>query len=145
MNNEEKILSLLETMNDHMESMDKRLGHLEGEVSDLKTGQAKYEARFDGLEVRFDGLEARFDGLETRFDGLETRFDSFEAKVDVIQREQSEMKGTLNAVFEQTQTLTEFKTEMEMQDFSGMRKVIQQIVYDVAILKSKVEKYSNAM
>jgi 3-dehydroquinate dehydratase len=43
MNNEEKILTILETLTE----------------------------KIDKLETRFDGLETRFDGLETRFNGLE--------------------------------------------------------------------------
>ena len=70
MNNEEKILSILEV--------------LAFEVKEIKSKVDKLETRFDVLETKVDKLETRFDVLETKVDKLETRFDALETKVDKL-------------------------------------------------------------
>ena len=61
MNNEEKILAILE-------NMDKRLGTLEADVSGLKEGQTRLEADVSGLKEGQARLEADVSGIKVRLD-----------------------------------------------------------------------------
>ena len=56
MNNEDKILAILEQM--------------QGDISDLKQGQVTTNARFDGIDKRLDGIDKRLDGMQSDIDQI---------------------------------------------------------------------------
>ena len=84
MNNEEKILVILET--------------LVTKVDNLEAGQAKLEDSQAKLEVRLSDVNSRLNRIDGRLNHIESG--------------QVEIKETLGAVFEQTIDLTEFKTSI---------------------------------
>jgi peptidoglycan hydrolase CwlO-like protein len=89
MNNEEKILSMLERITD--------------DVSELKTGQRRIEARLDNLESKVDNLETKVDNLESKVDNLDVRVCNLEDKV-------VEMSKRVEIIFDETANLRVFKT-----------------------------------
>ena len=74
MNNEEKILALLEKMTGQLSGIDQRMDNLE-------QGQSKLEQRMDGLEQRMDGLEHNQVILE---DKMDRRFEQVNAHLRAI-------------------------------------------------------------
>ena len=73
MNNEDKILALLERV----------------------TGQ------LDGLDQRMDGLDQRMDGLDQRMDGLDQRMDALEQRMDGLEHNQTVLEEKMDRRFEQ--------------------------------------------
>lgn len=61
MTDNEKILTLLETLVTEIKGTNARVDKLE----------AKFDARFDGVDARFDGVDARLDAMDARMDNIE--------------------------------------------------------------------------
>ncbi len=93
MNNEEKILSILEQMNTHIGSIDTRLGGVETRLSGVET-------RLDSLENRMGSMESRMDSMENRMGSLESRMDSMENRVDTMQSQMNTMQNQMGAMQE---------------------------------------------
>ncbi|HBF4283297.1 hypothetical protein [Clostridioides difficile] len=74
---DEKILELLQKMNNNITEMKK-------DINDLKIGQVETNDRFDSIDKRFDGIENRLDSMDKRFDSIENRLDSMEKKQDIL-------------------------------------------------------------
>ena len=62
--------------------------------------------KLGGMETKLNSLETKFDGMETKLNSLENKFGSMETKLNGLENK-------LEAVFEQTAMLTEFKTNTE--------------------------------
>ena len=107
MNNEEKILSMLETVVQKVDGLD---------------------ARFDNLESRFDNLESRFDNLEARFDNLESRFDELEKDVQsinkVVIRIENDHGEKLKALFDSYVLMYETQKELRS-DITNMNALME--------------------
>ena len=103
MNNEEKILSILEQMNTHIGSIDTRLDSLENRMGSL-------ESRMDSMENRMGGLESRMDSMENRMGSMESRMDSMESRVDTMQSQMNTMQNQMGAMQE---TLTRVSLTQE--------------------------------
>ena len=104
----------------------------------IRTMDAKFEARFDGLEprfdARFDGLEPRFDavdakleaqhrefssrieGQESRFDAVDARFDAVDARFDAVDARFDGLEPRFDAV--------DAKLEAQHREFSGKFNVL---------------------
>ena len=86
MNNEDKILAILEQM--------------QGDISDLKQGQVATNARFDGIDKRFDGIDKRLDGIDKRFDGIDKRLDGMQSDIDQIREDTAITREVTNELGE---------------------------------------------
>ena len=64
MNNEEKILEILGSMQQSIQGIEKRMDSM--------------EKRMDSMERRMDAIENRMDAIEKRIDGIEKRLDDIE-------------------------------------------------------------------
>lgn len=107
MNNEEKILAALGTMQSQMDNM--------------QSEQRKTNERLDGIDARLDGIDVRLDGIER---------DQIEMKKELI-----EMGGTLNAVFDHTAQLTERHTSVE-RDVQELTSVVNEHSVDIMRLRA---------
>ncbi|MDR1891583.1 MAG: hemolysin XhlA family protein [Oscillospiraceae bacterium] len=74
MNNEEKILSLLENMGDHI---------------------CKIETRLDKIESRIDKMDERIDKIETRLDKMDERIDKMDKRLSKVEEDVSFVRGQL--------------------------------------------------
>jgi chromosome segregation ATPase len=127
------------------------LKEMQGSINHIGAKVDSLESRFDSLENRFDSLETRFDSLESRFDSLESRFDSLESKVDFLevnQRESSkdvkEIKSKVEIIYDQTASLTEFKTEVnaKLNKLIDLENVTKDNCYEIARLRSIIRYQS---
>ena len=82
MNNEEKILAMLEQLqqgqadtNARLDKVDMRLDKVDARLDNLEQGQAKLEAKVDNLEQGQIKLEAKIDNLERGQARLEAKVD----------------------------------------------------------------------
>ena len=69
MNNEEKILQLLEAQQEELRKINGRLGGM--------------ESRMEGMESRMEGMESRMEGIESRMEGIESRLDKLEEHAEI--------------------------------------------------------------
>lgn len=109
--NEEKILSMLEAMQKGMN----------GRFDGIEASQKAMGERFDGLEAAQKAMGERFDGLEALQKATNDRLDRLEEKVD--------------AIFEQTATLTEYKTVTNA-EITDLWAVVRQNSFEITKLKS---------
>ena len=84
MNNEEKILSILETMQGNIETM-------QGDIKAIK-------GRLDGIDERFAGVDKRFDGIDERFGGIDERFDGIDERLDALESEHAEIASAVRRI-----------------------------------------------
>ena len=64
LNNEEKILQMLESLTGTVGEINSRLGGV--------------DSRLDGIDDRLDGIDDRLDGIDDRLDGIDGRLDKLE-------------------------------------------------------------------
>ena len=121
MNNEEKILNLLETIN--------------GRLDKLEAGQERLEASYSKLEAGQASLVASQAKLEIGYANMDIKFDSLQREVARIKWQQAAMKETLDAVFDHTAYLTEFKT-MITQKVEDIHAVTATNSFDIARLRA---------
>ena len=114
MNNEEKIMSILETLTQGQARIETDLSGLKSDVADLKQGQVEASQRFDKLELGQVEASQRFDKLELgqveasqRFDKLELGqvetsqcFDKLELDVATIKSDVKHIKRTIDYLVE---------------------------------------------
>ena len=86
MNNEEKILALLEQMNSHMGSMDNRLDKMEGDIHQLQVGLEETRSEMHGRLDRMEGdIHQLQGGLEETRSEMHERLDKVEGDIYQLQ------------------------------------------------------------
>ena len=86
MNNEEKILEILVSMQKDIRQIDHRLESL--------------ETRMGSLETRMDSLETRMESVETRMGSLEKRLTVVEGKLDDLIEAHAETRESVNILID---------------------------------------------
>ncbi len=117
MNNEEKILSILEQMNTHigsidtrLDSLENRMGSMESRMDSMENRMGSMESRMDSMENRMGSMESRMDSMENRMGSLESRMDSMENRVDTMQSQMNTRQNQMGAMQE---TLTRVSLTQE--------------------------------
>lgn len=89
MNNEEKMLNLMETMytefSKKFEAMDQRFEAM--------------DQRFEVMDQRFEAIDQRFDAIDRRFDAIDRRFESLENQVKENTQAIANIEATMNEKF----------------------------------------------
>jgi DNA repair exonuclease SbcCD ATPase subunit len=109
--------------------LSKRIDGVESKLSKRIDGvESKLSGRIGGVESRLDGVESRLGGVESRLGGIQGRLDGVECgmkglesklteKIDAVDKKHGNrfkaIEEKLDAVYNQTAVLTEFKTEMK--------------------------------
>jgi predicted nucleic acid-binding Zn-ribbon protein len=107
MNNEEKILSMLETLVTKVDTIETRLDGME----------AKFEARFDAQDARFDTHDARFDRLERELSEVNRRVTKIENEHGTLLKGLGDGYRALQATTDKILSdVSEIKARQEMQD-----------------------------
>lgn len=112
MNNEEKILTILESIQQQMLSVENRFDTMENNTNN----------RFDAMDNRFNAMDNRFNAMDHRFDDME-KFISKE-----IQSTRDELKLEIQYVYDEVKGLKD--------DFSNIEQVTAKNWLDISRLKS---------
>lgn len=112
MNNEDKILTMLDNIQKQIGSMENRFNTMESNTNN----------RFDNIENRFDTMENRFDTMGNRFDAME----KFIAKE--IQSTRDELKLEIQHVYDEVKEIKE--------DFNNIEQVTAKNWLDISRLKA---------
>ena len=95
MNNEEKILKMLESMQQGQNMIAKQVNELSGEFKDIRQSQVRMENELtEKVRALFDAREVQNDVNER----IMSTLDRIEAKVDVLQLETAAHAGLNNIV-----------------------------------------------
>jgi chromosome segregation ATPase len=131
-NNEEKILKLLESM--------------QIDMKDLKHGQSETNKRLDRVETRLDNMETRLDNMETRLDSMESGIK--ELKIDVKELKETTSRIDVNVKY-MKETEVNLKADIiELKEhtekcFIEVNKKIDSMQIDVNNLTSKTAQNDN--
>ena len=71
MNNEEKILNLLENMQSDISGMQSDISGMKSDITDLKKGQSELANRLGGVDKRLGGIDKRLDGIDEKLEVIE--------------------------------------------------------------------------
>ena len=108
---------LFEILLDKMTGLEDKIDGLEDNIAGLEDNIAGLEDKIDGLGEKMDGMEKRMGSIEVRMDGMEERMGSIEVRMDGMEKRMAtkddvkELSRRMNAIYEQTAMLTEFRTE----------------------------------
>ena len=86
MNNEEKILAMLEQ---------------------LQQGQAITNARLDGMDKKFEGIDKKFEGIDKRFDGIDKRLNTMQDDIDQIKEDTTITREVVNELGEWAEVVSD--------------------------------------
>ena len=95
MNNEEKILSMLEIMNGRFDKVDEHLVKIDGRLDKIEVRLDKIEERLDIIEDRLDIIEERLDNIEERLDNIEERLDKVEERLDNLEDQYESLRVSI--------------------------------------------------
>lgn len=103
MNNEEKILSILETLTEKVNGMDEK---------------------FNSIDARFAGIDARFDKIDSRLGKLEKNYKELNTAVVSMEKSHGDKLGVLfDGVLQNSQKLDRIEAEVTQQQEIIMRKI----------------------
>lgn len=120
MNNEEKILSLLEKMDTRQTQSDQILAQLTSDMSDMKERMGKLDARMDKLDDRMDKLDDRQTKTEITLENV------IVPRLDALAEGQKALMETL---------APKSRVEALEEEVSMLKSVIRILSSDVAELK----------
>lgn len=123
MNNEDKILTMLENIQKQIGSMENRFDTMESNTNN----------RFDTMDNRFDTMDNRFDAMDNRFDTMESntnnRFDAMEKFIaKEIQSTRDELKLEIQHVYDEVKEIKD--------DFNNIEQVTAKNWLDISRLKA---------
>ncbi len=112
MNNEEKILALLEAMQSSIETMQGDIVSMKGNNTTLHGSIDAMQGSIDAMHGSIDAMHGditsmqgdiltinhRLDRMEKRFDGVDERFDGVYGRLDKLEQEQSEMASAIKRI-----------------------------------------------
>ena len=117
---EQKILGILETLVDKVDSM---------------------QTQVSGMQTQMDGMQGQINNIENKVETIENKVKAIENKVEIIEKDVKEIDRKVTVIFNQTADLTEFKTatstslERIEAEMSSIEKVTAKNCYDITHLK----------
>lgn len=104
MNNEEKILGMLEKltekvdgMGQRIDQMDQRMDRMEGCMDRMEGRMDRMEGCMGQMEGRMDRMEGRMDQMEGRMDRMETDISGIKVRLDVDVQKQINLLSEANS------------------------------------------------
>ena len=103
MNNEEKIIALLENMDNRIETIEKgrisdsrQIDIIANQVGKLTT---EMQQGFKDMDARFEVMDERFNDMDARFEQIDEKLDKKADKLDIVRME-NEIFPKLEALFD---------------------------------------------
>jgi len=133
MNNEEKIIGMLEHLTgrvdqladdvtvlktgqkqieQRLDSLDTRVGNIEVKVNSIDARVGNLEVKVDKLDARIANLEVKVDKLDARVANLEDKVFSLDARVGNLEVKVGEMSDRVEVIFDEAIKQRVFKTEI---------------------------------
>ena len=137
MNNEEKILQLLEQMNARQDKTETLLGQLQVDMQDMKADMRGMKADMNGMRSDIDGMKADISDMKIRVTNIEDRTERIEARVTKIELTQE------NTVVPNIRLLAEGHEVIQHQIKNI--SVIDRMQEDIDTLKAAVSYLSNEL
>lgn len=135
----DKVDARLDKVETRLDKVDARLDKMDDRFDKVESRLDKIDDRLDKMDVRLDKMDDRLDKMDARLDKMDDRFDKVEARLDTIELLQADMAHTLDAVFEHTIMLTEWKTVSE-ESVKECRILCRQNTIDIIKLRAAVSK-----
>ena len=102
MNNEDKILALLEahsakfdTIETKIETVDTRFEAIDTKIEAIDTKIEAIDARFEAIDAKFEAIDARFDAVDAKFEAVDTRFEAVDARFDKLEQDLATVKKSV--------------------------------------------------
>ena len=112
------------------------------ETPDSRSFEERVFARFDSLDARMGRLDGRMDGLEGRMGRFESRLGSLEAKVDGLDGRLNSLEEKVDARLRETRPIWEgVLTRLDgiESELARMNRQFRSFVADISQLRVRVE------
>ena len=87
---------------------------------------------------KLDSMETKMNSMEDKMNSMETKINSMESDIKELKDGQERIEEKIEAIYDQTANLTEFKTEvnMKLDKLCDVENVTKLNCYEIAKLKS---------
>jgi predicted nucleic acid-binding Zn-ribbon protein len=99
MNNEEKILGILETMSADISELKTDMSGVKTDVSGLKTDMSGVKARLDNVETTMSGVNDRLDNVELTISGMSKNVENVRRALVLLEDDHKTITGALSDGF----------------------------------------------
>ena len=108
MNNEEKILGMLEKLTEKVDGMGQRIDQMDQRMD-------RMEGRMDRMEGRMDQMEGRMDRMETDISGIKVRLDvDVQKQINLLSEANSRIVERLDALEEVRELAEETRDKVDV-------------------------------
>ena len=108
MNNEEKILGMLEKLTEKVDGMGQRIDQMDQRMD-------RMEGRMDRMEGRMDRMEGRMDRMETDISGIKVRLDvDVQKQINLLSEANSRIVERLDALEEVRELAEETRDKVDV-------------------------------
>lgn len=108
MNNEEKILGMLEKLTEKVDGMGQRIDQMDQRMD-------RMEGRMDQMESRMDRMEGRMDRMETDISGIKVRLDvDVQKQINLLSEANSRIVERLDALEEVRELAEETRDKVDV-------------------------------
>ena len=134
MNNEEKILGILSTMQTQIGQMQTQMGQMQSQMGQMQSQMDQMLTRQDRMEVRQDRMETRLDRIEARQDQAQDDIQRIRLylELDVEKRLEAINEG-IDVI--QEKLIPEERVEKSEDDIIVLKTAVRALARDVAELK----------
>lgn len=115
MNNEEKILGMLEKLTEKVDGMGQRIDQMDQRMDRMEGCMGQMEGRMDRMEGRVDQMEGRMDRMETDISGIKVRLDvDVQKQINLLSEANSRIVERLDALEEVRELAEETRDKVDV-------------------------------
>lgn len=115
MNNEEKILGMLEKLTEKVDGMGQRIDQMDQRMDRMEGRMDQMESRMDRMEGCMDQMEGRMDRMETDISGIKVRLDvDVQKQINLLSEANSRIVERLDALEEVRELAEETRDKVDV-------------------------------
>ena len=115
MNNEEKILGMLEKLTEKVDGMGQRIDQMDQRMDRMEGRMDQMESRMDRMEGCMDQMEGRMDRMETDISGIKVRLDvDIQKQINLLSESNSRIIERLDALEEVKELAEETRDKVDV-------------------------------